>query len=334
MLRLAEDCRLLPNVGLALDRPESVLATADGSVYASHRGYGVVRIAPDGRQTLLGAAVTHEGLPLLPNGIALLPDATFLIANISDAGGLFRLVPGGRAEPWITEIEGRRCPPVNFVTTDGEGRIWFSVSSTLSPRHAAYRRDVANGFVAVVEHGRARIVLDGLHYANEIVPDMDAGLLWVSETFGQKISSFALGGGATVGALTGTVRLPRGAFADGIAFDEEGGLWSACIVSNEIFRLPPGGQTPVLVAGERDVAWVDEVEAALDAGSMDRSHFDRAPTATLRNVSSIAFGGSARDTLLCGSLLGSSLFALAVPWHGRRPHHWDVCVPDVGEPMA
>lgn len=334
MLRLADGCRVLTSVGQALDRPESVLATADGNVYASHRGHGVVRIAPDGRQFLMGTAAAHGGLPLLPNGIALLPDATFLIANISDAGGLFRLSPGGRAEPWITEIDGRRCPPVNFVTTDAEGRVWFSVSSTLSPRHLSYRRDVANGFVAMVDKGRARIVLDGLHYTNEVVPDLDSGMLWVSETFGQKVSRFALDSGATVGARTGTVRFPRGAFVDGIAFDEEGGLWAACIVSNEVFRLPPGGQEPLLVAGERDASWVDAVEAALDTGRMDRSHFDRAPTAILRNVSSLAFAGPDRATLLCGSLLGDSLPALAVPHRGRQPHHWNVRVPDAGEFMG
>lgn len=335
MVRLLDGCRALPPLGKALDRPESVVATADGSVFASHRGHGVVRISPDGRQTLLGEAVTYDGLPLLPNGIALLADATFLIANISDAGGVFRLIPGARAEPWITGIGGRPCPPVNFVTTDAEGRVWFSVSSTLSPRHRAYRRDVANGFIAVVENGRPRVVVDGLHYANEFVPDLETGSLWVSETFGQKISRFALTGGLSAAFQEESVQLPRGAFVDGIAFDEEGGLWTACIVSNEIFRLPAGARDPVAaIAAERDGAWVDLVEAALDAGTMDRTHFDRAPTAALRNISSLAFSGADRSTLLCGSLLGDSLFALSVPWRGRRPHHWDVRVPDVGQPMT
>jgi hypothetical protein len=50
-------------------------------------------------------------LSWLPNGSALLDDGTFLIANISDAGGVFRLAAGGGAERWMTEIAGRACPP-------------------------------------------------------------------------------------------------------------------------------------------------------------------------------------------------------------------------------
>ena len=206
------------------------------------------------------------------------------------------------------------------------------MSSTLSPRHLAYRRNVANGFVAIIDNGHPRIVLEGLHYTNEILPDLATGTLWVSETFGQRISRFSLNAKGEVGERTGFVRFPQGAFVDGIAADEDG-VWAACIVSHEIFRIPPGTDRPELVAGERDSQWVEEVELALDAGAMGRTHFDKAPTKHRRNVSSLAFGGRNRETLLCGCLLGDKLFTLRTPFRGGQPPPWNVAVPDSGEPV-
>lgn len=61
--------------GHDLARPECVLATASGRLYTSDRRGGVQVIEPDGSQRLIGASPA-----LLPNGIALLRDGSFLIA--------------------------------------------------------------------------------------------------------------------------------------------------------------------------------------------------------------------------------------------------------------
>lgn len=295
-------------IGKGLDRPESVLVDKDGTIFCSHRGHGVCRIDRDETQTVLAPASKFGGLPLLPNGIAQLEDGSFLIANISDAGGIHRL-QNGVVEPFLTELDGKPMPPVNFVTTDQTGRIWFSVSSTLSPRHLAYRRDVKNGFVGIVENGKARIVLEGLHYTNEVRPDLTNGWLYVSETFSQKISRFSLNKLLEIGPGHTFVQFPKGAFVDGIALDGKGGLYAACIVSNEIFHVSAGGDQ-TLLASERHDTWVNEVDVALDAGAMSRKHFDSAPNGLLQNVSSIAFLGEEPTELICGALLADYLVAL------------------------
>ena len=319
-------------IGRDLRRPESVLHTRSGDFYVSHRGRGVARLRPDGTQYLLSGAIEIGGAEVVPNGIALGADGTFVVANIGDGGGILRLDEHGLA-PWIDEIDGRPTPPINFVTFDASGRLWFSVSSTLSPRHLAYRRDVKNGYVGVVEDGHARVVLDGLHYTNEIRPELADGWLYVSETFGHVVSRFPLAPDGRVERTGETAaRFPDGAFVDGIALDVDGGLWAACIVSNELFHVPPGGEPRVHV-GERDGAWVDEVLGALDAGTMGREHFDRSPGRTLRNVSSIAFHGPELDRLACGNLLGDALVDVPVPVRGRAPVHFDVEVPLWGEPF-
>lgn len=297
-------------IGKGLDRPECVLIGENGQLFVSHRGHGVCQIDPDGKQTVLAPATKFRGVPLLPNGITRLADGSFLIANISDAGGIHRL-KDGLVTPFLTELRGAPMPPVNFVTTDETGRIWFSVSSTISPRHLAYRRDIKNGYVGVIEDGEARIVLKGLHYTNEIRPDFDNGWLYVSETLSQKISRFRLDEGLTLSYKETFAQFPTGAFVDGIALDGKGGLYAACIVSNEVFHVSTNGILKV-IASERNEKWVQTVEAALRSGTMNRSHFDHTPSRVLRNVSSLAIRLDNQLELVCGSLLADYLVSLPI----------------------
>ncbi len=295
-------------IGIGLDRPECVVLGEGGALYVSHRGHGVCRIDADGTQTLLATKTEYGGQPILPNGITKQDDGSFLIANISDAGGIHRLACG-KIAPYMTILNGSPMPPVNFVTTDDTGRVWFSVSSTLSPRHLAYQRDVKNGFVGVIENGQARVVLDGLHYTNEIRVDFDAGWLYVSETFSQRISRFPISRDLEIGAGEIFAQFPKGAFVDGIALDENGGVFAACIVSNEIYHVTTDGKLR-LIASERDDNWVKEVETALDNKSMTRAHFDTTPAQILKNVSSVVLRKSEKPELICGALLSDRLVRL------------------------
>jgi sugar lactone lactonase YvrE len=319
----------LQYLGHGMSRPESVLAISSGDIFTSHKSRGIVRICADGSQYHLADETILGGVPIVPNGIALRQDGTFLIANISDAGGLLELDAEG-VRLFHPCGFGEQPPPVNFVCLDPWGRIWFTVSSTFSPRSLAYRRDVQNGYVGVIENGQMHVVLEGLHYTNEICLDFEAGWLYVAETFGQKISRVPLAENGIDGNKQDFVRLPKGAFVDGITLDSEGGLIAACIVSNELFRVFPDGDFETIL-GERQDDWVGMVEAALDAGEMGRTHFDSSPTKSLRNVSSSAFFGPDLDRLVCGNLLGDRLPVLKAPVRGRQLPHWDVEVPLWGE---
>ncbi|CTQ53148.1 Gluconolactonase [Roseibium album] len=316
-------------LGHGMSRPESVLTTKNGDVFASHKSRGIVRICPDGKQYYLAEHTLHEGVPIVPNGIALMRDGSFLLANISDAGGLLKLDRNG-VSLFHACSSGGTAPPVNYVCVDPFGRVWFTVSSTLSPRSLAYRRDVMNGYVGFIEDGEMHIVLEGLHYTNEICLDFERGWLYVAETFAQKISRVPLTREGVAGEKEDFVLLPKGAFVDGIELDGEGGLIAACIVSNELFRISPDGNIATVLS-ERDTQWVAEVERALDKEVMGRPHFDTAPTKMLRNVSSSAFLGEKLDRLVCGNLLGDRLPVLKAPVKGRAPVHWHVHVPLWGE---
>lgn len=317
------------HVGRDLQRPESVLATSAGDLFCSHNGHGVARICPDGRQFLLAGPTEIRGLPIVPNGIALRPDGSFLVANISDAGGLLELDADGVRLFHDCSDRGA-APPVNFVMLDALGKVWITVSSTHVPRSLAYNRHTANGYVAVIENGRFRVVLEGLAYTNEIRADYEGGWLYIAETMGQRISRVRLDETGLHGAPELFAQMPRGAFVDGIEIDAQGGLLAACIISSELIHVDPeGGQS--VVAGERIDAWVDEVEAAFDAGRMGRPQLDRSPTKRLRNIASVAFHGPRLDRLVCGTLLDDKMPVFEAPAPGRAPVHWDVTVPLWGE---
>lgn len=309
--------------GRGLDRPECVLAHASGLVFAAdwRGGGGVAIVRPDGGV----ARVTARGLPepLRPNGIALEPGGSFLVAHLGDrTGGVFRLHPDGRVEPVVTEVGGRPIPPTNFVLRDAAGRLWITVSTRRVPRHAAARPDVADGFVAVLEPGGApRIVADELGYTNECLLSPDGGSLLVNETFGRAVSRFELRPDGALGAREVVARFGEGTFPDGLALDAEGGLWITSIVSNRVIRLHPDGRAEVVLE-DADAQAVAETEALFRRGALDAARLGRRHGRTLANVSSLAFGGPDLRTAHLGCLRGDAVASFRAPVAGASPVHW------------
>ena len=206
-------------LGHALIRPECVLATASHNVYTADWRGGVAHLRPDGSQALY-TAPGPDGLVLKPNGIALLADGSFLVAHLgADNGGVFRLTRDGQCEPWLLEVEGTTLPPTNFVLRGADGATWVTVSTHLSPRALGYRAGCNDGFIVRVDARGARIVADGLGYTNEVAEY--GGFLYVNETFGRRLSRFALCTDGSLGAKEVVTTFGAGTFPDGLAFDAE-----------------------------------------------------------------------------------------------------------------
>lgn len=307
-------------LGENLHRPECVLATADGALYVSDWRGGVTRIGPDGTQTLFLASVPP--VPLQPNGIALARDRSFLIANLGEAGGVWRLDRQGGLAPLVLEIDGEALPPANFVLVDHSDRVWITVSTRQRPRSNGYRADVSDGFIARWDQGGVQIVADGLGYTNEIQFHPNGDWLYVNETFARRLSRFKVRPGGRLGPRETVVEFGAGTFPDGLCFDENGGLWITSIVSNRLLRIAPDGlQQIVLEDCEPD--HIDWVEAAYRQGAMGRPHLDTVRSRRLRNISSLAFGGIDRRTGYLGCLLGTQVAMLRLPYAGVAPVHWN-----------
>jgi hypothetical protein len=63
-----------------------------------------------------------------------------------------------------------------------------------------------------------------------------------------------------------------------------------------------------VVIEDLNTAYVEEVERAFAAGSMQAAHLGQIPGTTLQHVTSVAFGGPDRRTVSLGSLHGTCIY--------------------------
>jgi sugar lactone lactonase YvrE len=313
--------------GAGLSRPECVLAHSSGyRVVSDVSGNGgIAVIAPNGAVRKITALDAPE--PLKPNGIALLPGGAALIAHLgAETGGVFRLEPDGHVSAVLTELDGVPMPPTNFVTRDALGRIWATVSTRKRPRQRDYRPGADEGFVVLLDGRGARIVAEGLGYANECVLHPDGERLFVNETFARRVAMFRIERDGSLKDRKTYATFGAGTFPDGAAFDVEGGLWITSIVSNRVIRIDPDGRHE-LVLQDCDDERLAEVERAFQDGVMGAEHLEQRRPQVLRNVSSLAFGGADLRTAYLGNLMGESIAHFRSPVTGCPPPHWnfDIC---------
>jgi sugar lactone lactonase YvrE len=296
--------------GEDLHRPECVVADAAGGVFVSDWRGGVTRIGPDGGHW---SCLPQPGaFALKPNGFALEGDSGFLVAHLGDdSGGVWRLGRDGSVRPVLQQVDGIEVPPTNFVARDARDRLWVSVSTRHHPRQRAWRPDVADGFVVLVEDGAARIVADGLHYTNEVRVDPTGHWLYAIETFGRRLIRFPLRADGGLGSAETVVKWGDGTFPDGFAFDERGAIWITSLVSNRLWRW--SGDALDIVFEEVNEAFVAEAEAAFAAGRMAAAHLGPIPGTRLQHATSVAFGGPAGRNGFLGTLHGSCIYRFDVP---------------------
>jgi sugar lactone lactonase YvrE len=304
--------------GADLKRPECVMATAAGDVYCSDARGGVTCVRADGAQEFYGGNV--QPVPR-PNGIALRKNGNFLFANIAEDGGVFELSRNGDCRKILERVDGIDLPPTNFVCEDRSGRVWVSVSTWRVPRSRAYRREVADGCVILLDHRGASVVADGIGYANEIAVSHDGRSLFVNETFGRRLLRFDVTQSGRLTNRTVVCAFGKGTYPDGLTFDVEGGAWITSIISNRVIRVAPDGGQQVILE-DADAAHVDWCESAYEAGTMSREHLEKAAGKVLRNISSLAFGGHDRRNVYLGCLLGDALATFRSPFPGIEPLHW------------
>jgi sugar lactone lactonase YvrE len=311
-------------IGTGLVRPECVVATEKGDLFASHAadGGGISSLRnPDAPEFFL--AKTGD-IPdgFVPNGYCLMPDGSFLIANVGDEGGVYTLHRDGRLEAFITEIDGKQLPACNFANRDDDGRIWISVSTWARDRDLSFKKDFADGFVILIDDkGPPRIVAEGIGFANENKVDPSGQWLYVHETMGRSICRFAINADNSVGPRETAADYGVGIFPDGFEFDSEGGIWCTSVVSNRIVRIAPNGsQHIVFDGGDQDVT--DRAEEAYQNDSYTRAHLVDGHASILGNCASICFGGPGLKTCFIGSLASDRVASFRSPVAGAVPPHW------------
>ncbi len=309
-------------VSSGLSRPECILCTASAGMFVSHDPVGVLHIAPDGIRTLYGRRDGATSQQFTPNGIALMPDGRLMIANSGLDGGVWQVDRSGVCRPFLMEVDGRHLYPVNFVLADDHGRLWISVSTRQVPRAKAYRRDIADGYIVLWDGKAARIVAEGFGYTNECRLSNDGAYLYVNETFGRRVSRFAVQPDGSLSSRETFVELGVGDYPDGGTFDALGGYWLTSVVSNRIYRVERDGK-PVLMFEDVDAAYMAQAEKAYQGEGLTVDILYADAGETLNHIASIAFGGEDMRTAYLGTLKMDSFPTFRAPVPGTKPAHWN-----------
>lgn len=324
-------------VGEGLERPECILAERDGTLWSADGRGGVVRIAPDGRQELILQSTVSRNEDAsfedryvntkgsLPNGLAFDADGNFLIANFG-TDALEFMTRDGRTRTLVDSIEGRPVGKANFVTRDGKGRLWLTVTTRMIPWTRHVETMSHDGYIAVIDQRGARIVADGLCGTNELRFDPQEEYLYVAETTKRRISRFRVSANGDLGRRETYGPENIGGFCDGIAFDAFGNLWSTLIMADRLVAVTPEGDLLTLLDDGQP-----EATAALDAawreGRVTPDIMAPAIGTIAPWMASLTFGGPDLRTVYLGSLRGSRIPWFRSPVAGLPLIYWNERLP-------
>lgn len=308
-------------IGADLHRPECVLATSSGELYVSDERGGVTRISRDG-STKLYSGRTADTDTLAANGFAMLADGSFLIAPLA-GGGVFRLTRSGQAEMFLQEADGRTLDCPNFVLLDDQERIWICCLTQQSRKGLqCYLRDRRDGYIVMVDKKGARIVADGIGFPNEIRIDGTGRYLYTNETLAATVLRYSIRPDGSLSAPETVAEFDESNLFDGFNLDSRGGLWITTLVSNRLWYVSPEGESRLLIEDSHaeQLARLTHLQRTI---GVSKALIYEEHGSTLRNISSIAFGGADLKTAYLGSLMGNQILCFRAPVAGLKPAHWD-----------
>lgn len=328
-------------VGNELQRPECILAEADGSLWSADARGGVVHIAADGTQRFIGQSVdarfasagsatvaeveSRYTTGTLPNGLAFSADGSILISNFG-TDRLEVMDRQGHTRTLYESLDGQPIGKVNFVLRDSRERIWLTVSTRVNPWTEALATGVRDGYVAVVENGRLRVVAEGFAFTNEVRLDAREEWLYVVETTGPCITRLRLDESDPARVrLTDRQRFGPahlGGMPDGIAFDAHGNLWCTLIMVDRLVAITPQGELRTLL-DDGDAAASAHLMQRFDARALTSEDMQRARGSIAPWMASITFGGPDLRTVYLGSLLGTRIPFFRSPVAGLPMVHWN-----------
>ncbi|GAB4674035.1 SMP-30/gluconolactonase/LRE family protein [Mycobacterium avium] len=285
----------LQAIGHGIQRPEHVLVSAEGHVYASDKSSAVAEILGNDYIRRIGDAGGE------PNGFAVDRRGHFLIANFG-AGVLQDLDPetGAIVEVLRDKVHGRSLQWLNFVLVDRAGALWCSVSTTADDLMDTIARGVTDGYIFRVAADRSSvdIVAEEVNFPNCMALDHDEQYLYVARTVAADAVRFPVKGGSLgeqerFGPALGARRADefgphaaalladpntcrRWAMADGCALDADGNLWVTLVFANRIVAISPEGNVEVVVEdpdgvllnAPTSIAWGGEDMRNVYIGSM------------------------------------------------------------------
>lgn len=248
----------LTKVGVGLKRPEDVVVSREGRVWASDQASACAEILPGGDLRRVGKAGGA------PNGINMDTTGRIVIANFglgsAPTGPLQRLDPEtGAIEILCDTIDGQALVASNYPIVDRAGATWCS--------HSTFDRErswkgLADGFLYRVRpDGRAEKMADGFAFANGLALDADESHIYVCQTVGRNVVRLPILRDGSLGpresygpvlgepSFRGATPAQRATFGatDGCGFDQEGNLWVTLVLANKVVAITPSREVVTIL---------------------------------------------------------------------------------------
>lgn len=302
--------------GQNLHRPESIIATQDGTLWVSDNQAAVTRIDSDGTQTAIGQMGGE------PNGLAMDTQGNLYVANIGD-GKFYKLYPDRTEEVILSEFEGKPLGAPNFVFIDRRDRLWLSVSTRILSWFEAAANPRPDGYILLMDKNGLRIVADGIYFTNEIRLDAKEEYLYVAETMKSRILRFPVNPDGSLGAreVFGPDPLDYGALVDGFTFDAEGHLWITTPLRNGLGILTKDGDYHVVFEDVKPEALKNAVTKQ-EANQLTPEDMFACAGETWQFPTSVTFAGKDLKTVYLGSLIMPHLITFESPIPGLPMRHW------------
>ena len=208
--------------------PEDIALGRDGFLYATTLDGTILKVSPSGRTVV--PFVNVGGRPL---GIESLPDGSLVVANA--ILGLQHVDPDGAVSNWLTHVGGEPLRYADDVAVADDGTVYLTEASTKFGA-AEYRGTLEASLLDLLEHGghglvvayrpdtgTARVLIDGLNFANGIAVSDDQQYLLVAETGAYRILKHWLDGPLAGRTEVLLDNLPG--FPDNINNGEQGRFW-------------------------------------------------------------------------------------------------------------
>jgi gluconolactonase len=277
-------------IGAGIIRPEGVVVQRDGTVLTADARGQIAKISPDGKTSFYG------DVGGTPNGICLDGEGNCIIANIGN-GQCQSLGRDGTHTVLMTAANGKRIPTPNFPFIDSKNRLWVSNSSYREDMEDAIRNPAPDGCIVLIENGHARIVAEGIYFANGVALNSDESSLYVAATMQRVVLQYKIETDGTLISpeIYGPSPLAEHGYPDGIAFDEAGNLWVTFPFLNAIGFITPEGELVMVLEDPRGMI--------------------------LKRPTNICFGWKNRETAFIGSLDGMDIPHFQAPYPGMRLVH-------------
>jgi sugar lactone lactonase YvrE len=210
----------------------------DGRLWFSNwGGQEIVAVDVDGASEI----ILRPPFSTFPFSLGWLPDGRLLIASSSDRS-LLRQEPDGALVALATLDRG-----LNEIVVVGRGIAYVNGPGFDVMAGAPFAPGV---IILVTPDGATRQVADGIAFPNGMAVTADNATLIVADSYGRKLTAFAIEGDGSLANERVWADLGEGV-PDGICLDAEGAVWYADVPNKRCVRVREGGEVLETVEVDR-----------------------------------------------------------------------------------